>query len=360
MMHTARLCLLTLFFLSLNWPDSIAQDQATKTFHIGGFVDAFYAFDFNRPLGAERQSGFFNHNRHNEFNLNLAMLRTAWNEEHFRAVLDVQFGTYAIDNYAAEPGGLQHIYQGYAGLRLSEGLWLDVGVFESHIGWESAISPRNPTLTRSLAAENSPYFLTGVRVEWEANEQLFFTAVINNGWQRIQRVEGNSLPGFGTQANYKPNAQWEFNWSTWIGTDDTDTERRIRYFNNFYTRWSASRNLYLIAGFDYGLQQESIGSSKLQSWLTPALLLQWRWNEQWALGMRSEYYQDAHQIITSTNTPNGFQTQAYSINVDRTLAQNIFWRIEARYMQSQDAIFNGFNGMNNRNFYLTTSLAVEF
>jgi hypothetical protein len=49
---------------------------------------------------------------------------------------------------------------------------------------------------------------------------LEIAGLIVNGWQRIQRLQGNSLPSFGTQINYSPTEKITFNWSTFIGTDD--------------------------------------------------------------------------------------------------------------------------------------------
>ena len=38
----------------------------------------------------------------------------------------------------------------------ADNLWLDAGIFVSHIGLESANSRDNLTLTRSIMADNSP------------------------------------------------------------------------------------------------------------------------------------------------------------------------------------------------------------
>ena len=37
------------------------------------FADVFYAYDFEEPQCYARQAFFYNHNRHNEFNLNLGL-----------------------------------------------------------------------------------------------------------------------------------------------------------------------------------------------------------------------------------------------------------------------------------------------
>jgi hypothetical protein len=347
------------FGVSIVWP-AWSQDVKPQGFQLSAFLETFYAYDFNRPLGAQRQAGFYHHNRHNEVNINLAMLRMAFEEEKYRAVLDIQAGTYAQDNYAAEQGMLQALYQAYAGVKLGEDLWLDAGIFESHLGWESALSSKNYTLTRSLSAENSPYFLSGVRVQWQANEQLSLLGVISNGWQRIQRVPGNSLPGFGTQVVFRPSKEISFNWSTFFGTDDPDSTRRLRHFHNLYLHWQPEGKFKLIAGFDIGWQQASKGSPGMVHWLTPALIAHYRLNANWALGARSEYMQDENRVVFASPSSAPVGLQAYSFNIDRQIHKNAIWRIEARYMQNEARLFESDNGLSRENFYVTTSLAVEF
>jgi hypothetical protein len=140
--------------------DSIWQEK--PTFNISGFLDVFYVYDFNQSQGAKRQPFLFNHNRHNEFNLNLGFAKLGLEHSKYRANLALQTGTYANDNYSAEPGLLKNIFEANVGLSLNKknNLWIDAGVFASHIGFESAISTDNWTMTRSLLAENSPYFLS--------------------------------------------------------------------------------------------------------------------------------------------------------------------------------------------------------
>jgi len=130
------------------------------TVNIYGFVDIYYVYDFNKPVTDYRQSFFYNHNRHNEFNLNLGLIRLQLVHPKYRANLSMQTGTYANDNYAAEPGVLKNIYEAVVGISLNKenNLWLDAGIMGSHLGFESAVSIDNLTLTRSLSAENSCFY----------------------------------------------------------------------------------------------------------------------------------------------------------------------------------------------------------
>lgn len=329
---------------------------------ISGFADIYYAFDFNEPQGTERQPFLFNHNRHNEFNLNLGLIKFGLEQGKYRANFAVQTGTYANDNYAAEPGLLKNIFEANIGVSLNKknNLWLDVGVLPSHIGFESAISADNFTLTRSLLAENSPYFVTGAKFTYNATEKLEIAVLMLNGWQRIQRLEGNSLPSFGTQVKFNPTEKTTLNWSTFIGTDDPDSVRRMRYFNNFYGQFQVTEKLGLIAGFDLGAQQRTIGNSTYDFWLSPVIIGKYTINENWNTAIRAEYYQDETGIIIPTSSSNGFQTTGLSLNLDYSPTQNIICRVEGRWLNGKDDIFETKTSPSNNNFIIGTSIAIKF
>jgi hypothetical protein len=340
--------------------DSLWQQKPVLT--VSGFVDVFRAYDFNRPQGAYRQPFLYNHNRHNELNLNLGLLRGSVQHAKYRGSLALQAGTYANDNYAAEPQSLQSVFEASAGLSLNRknSLWLDAGIFPSHIGFESAISLENWTLTRSLLAENSPYFLAGAKLSYSPNTSLDLVVLVVNGWQRIQRVEGSSLPSFGTQLAYRPADGISLNWSTFVGTDDPDVSRRMRYFNNLYGQFQLTERLGLITGFDTGVQQRSKHSTAYDLWLSPVAIVRYALSETWATALRGEYYQDKTAIIISTESNTPFNTTGLSLNLDYTPSENLAWRLEARWLKSREPLFAREARLVADNVSIVSSLAIRF
>jgi len=361
-MQKKLLAFLILYLVSLAATAQVDSTwQQKPELSILGFADVFYVYDFNQPQGTERQSFLFNHNRHNEFNLNLGLVKFAINHSKYRANFALHTGTYANDNYAAEPGVLKNIFEANIGVSLNKknNLWFDAGILPSHIGFESAISMDNMTLTRSLLAENSPYFLTGAKLTFNPNDKWEIAGLIVNGWQRIQRLEGNSLPSFGTQVNYSPTEKVTLNWSTFIGTDDPDNTRRMRYFNNLFGQFQLSEKFDLIAGFDIGIQQSAKGVSTYDFWLSPIFIGQYTINNTWKAAIRVEYYQDKTGIIIPTGTANGFQSTGLSLNMDYSPIQNIICRIEGRWLHSMDNVFETKTNMTNNNFIIGTSIAIK-
>ncbi|MGB5188700.1 porin [Robiginitalea sp.] len=331
-------------------------------YSVTGFVDAFYVYDFNKPDGDFRQSFLYNHNRHNEFNLNLGLLGFHLEHPRYRAHLSLQAGTYAIDNYAEEPGVLKHVFEAWAGFALDKrsSLWLDAGILPSHIGFESAVSVENWTLTRSLSAENSPYFLTGARLSYISDGHWQFASLVVNGWQRIQKVSGNSHLSFGTQVLYTPSGDFQINWSTFAGTDDPDTQRRMRYFSNLFGRFQISQKLGIITGFDMGIQQETKGSNIYNLWFTPTIIGQYKMHRYWQTAVRVEYYQDPDGVIIPTDVSDGFRTLGVSLNLDYVPVPGVSGRLEARWLRGREPVFRAEEGTKDQDFFIGASLAVKF
>lgn len=202
-----------LFLVMLLTATVTSAQVDTSALSISGFVETYYTFDMNQPDNHTRPAFLYNYNRHNEVNLNLGYVKAAYAENAVRANLALMAGTYANANLAAEPGVLQNIYEANAGIRVSrtKNLWLDAGIFSSHIGFESAHSPSCWTLTRSILAENSPYYESGVKLSYTSdNQKLFVSGLILNGWQRIQRIDGNNTPAGGYQLTIKPSDKITF------------------------------------------------------------------------------------------------------------------------------------------------------
>lgn len=330
--------------------------------HLSGFVDVFYVYDFNDPASEVRQPFLYNHNRHNEFNLNLGFVKLGIVHAKYRANVAFHAGTYVNDNYAAEPGVLKNILEANAGVSLNKknNLWVDGGVFASHIGFESAISIDQWTLTRSLLAESSPYFLSGVKFTYQPDSKWELAALVCNGWQRIKRLQGNSMLSFGTQLKADPTENITINWSTLTGTDDPDSTRRMRYFSNLYGQFRLSDKWGLIAGFDMGVQQRSKNSPVYDQWFSPVLIIQYALNNNWKAALRTEYYKDVTGIIIPTGTANGFRTTGLSANIDYSPISNVACRFEGRWLHSADDIFTYKKSFTNNNVFIGTSIAIKF
>lgn len=339
------------------------EKNGTNPLSFSGYIETYYSYDFGNPLLNTRPSFVYSHNKHNEFNLNLGIIKAEYTQKNVRANLAIAAGTYMNANLAAEPGVLKNIFEANVGVKLSNtaNLWIDAGIFASHIGFESAIGKDCWALTRGILADNSPYYESGVKLTYiSPNEQWTISGLLLNGWQRIQRVPGNSTLGIGHQITYKPSAAVTLNSSSFIGNDKPDSLRQMRYFHNFYGIFQLSKKLAITAGFDLGFEQKFKGSKQYNTWYTPIVMAKIQADDKNSITTRLEYYSDANQVIIGTGTPNGFKTWGYSVNYDHAISNQAVWRIEARALSTKDKIFEKNGSLTNSNFFVTTALAISF
>ena len=357
--------IITIALLAFGFTTITAQEAAKEKSPLtfSGYLETYYSYDFGNPDNHLRPGFVYSHNKHNELNLNLGLVKVNYAKDIVRANFALMAGTYAQYNMAAEEDLMKNVFEANVGVKVSKtaNLWVDAGIMPSHIGFESAIGKDCQNLTRSILADNSPYYEAGVKIGYTSpSEKWYLAALYLNGWQRIQKIEGNQTPAFGTQVTYKPSGKTTLNWSTYVGNEQPDVDRKWRYFNNFYGQFKISDKTNLTAGFDIGSQQSANQSDKYDTWFSPVLILQYKPTAKIQLAARGEYYDDEKGVIIASGAPNGFKTYGFSANFDYLVSDNVLFRIEARNLSSKDKVFLKNGNPTDTNTFLTTSLAISF
>lgn len=345
------------FFFGLIFGDAHGQD--TSAFKLGGYGEVYYGFDFSQPANGERPDFLYNHKRHNEFNANLLLLHGDYERDGVRGAVGLMAGNYAQYNLALEPEALRNIYEARVGLRLSKTreLWVDAGIFPSHIGFESAIGMDCMTLTRSLVAENSPYYEAGAMLSYKPRRTTF-TVLVLNGWQRIQREPGNQRPAFGTQLKFDNDEGTVINWSTFVGSMGPDSIGLWRLYNNFYAQ-NEGEDHGMVLGVDVGIQegeQGGVNTGGASGWFTIVGIYRQRISGRWWGTGRVEYFLDDRSV--ASNAP---ALLGASLGLDLRLSERAAWRVEGRVLGSNTDWIIGAEGRPQQtNVALTTALAIRF
>ncbi|UYZ60188.1 porin [Hymenobacter latericus] len=347
---------------SIGTMDSTATQSSSIA--LFGFADAYWGID---AVSKNRQRPYFlySHSRSNELALNNAILGVRYTDEQVRGSVALHAGTYVEANYASEPQSLRHVYEAYAGFRPVPKTWLDLGIFQSHIGFESAISKDNWTLTRSLMAENSPYYEAGARLCYEPNTRISFTALVLNGWQNLR--DNNRAKALGTQVLWKPNRQLAINSSTFFGNEQPqDSTRRRRIFHNAYVSYAATPRLALAVVFDVGWQQRELSrSAPYDVWYTGAAFLRYRLSSKWSATVRGEFYRAARGVVIRSVAPRAAEQSVRlagaSVNCDYAPSAMVLCRLEGRVLRSAAPLFeDGNNSLRQLYANITSSIAISF
>ncbi len=343
-----------------------AQDTA-RVVTIGAFVDAYFAWDFNGPRPGDFDRAYTTQPaRQDEFNVNLAYVELKVAGPRLRGRLALQAGTAVQANYAGEPttGGVsgpdlaRHIQEAVAGVRVAENLWIDAGIYLSHIGQEGWISRDNPTYSRSLIADFSPYYEAGVRATWSPSRALTAQLHVLNGWQNI--AETNRAKALGVRLEYAASPHLAIGYDDFIGDEAPDTApSRLRVFHEIFATATAGR-LQLWVTLDYGTQGRAPAPGT-SAWYGGAVVARVALRRTVALAGRVERYADPGAVIVRTGTPYAFRVNGASLGVDVTPAPGAQWRTEVRAFAARDPVFPARGaGFRHGDGFVVSSLALTF
>lgn len=347
----------TLLFVS-NF--ATAQDSlptAIKSISLSGYADLYYQYDNNNPSTGERPLCFFNFRKNDRVSTNLFLLKASFAKKKWKANLALMAGDYATYNLAGEPELLRFINEANIKYSFSEKFSAEAGILPSHIGMESAIAKDNWHLSRSLLAENSPYYETGIKLNYSFSKKLSASVMVLNGWQNIK--DNNSSKAIGTQVQFMPSGKWLINSSTFIGNEKPGNAAQLRLFHNFYATYIFNKKCKAAVLVDAGSQRKA-SKDGWDNWMGAATFFQYAFTAQLSAAVRMEWYKDRAGVIVSAYQPQAFNVSGYSINIDYLIHKNISLRTEAKLLAAGEKIFVANNSLANKSSSILTALAVFF
>jgi Putative beta-barrel porin-2, OmpL-like. bbp2 len=343
------------------WPLLAQRTDTTTHVSVHGLVDTYYAFDFGRP--ADRERRFTTQPvRHNEANVNLAWLGVSAERERVRARVALQTGTSVQANYAGEPRKgntsgpevARFLQEGVVGVRLASTLWVDAGVYLSYIGLESWSSSDNPTYTRSLVADYSPYYLSGAKLTWQPSKRVSAQLHAMNGWQNIS--ENNDSKAVGGRIDFTVSPALTLSYANFFGNEQPDgSQSSLRSFNQVMAKGT------LPTTTEWQMQLD-VGSEARSDWYGVVAIARQPVTPRVAVVGRLERFSDPDQRIVSTGSSVGFVANGASIGIDVQVDRGVRWRSEFRGTRASEAVYPvaASRSLQRGNSLLVTSLSLAF
>ena len=335
-------------------------DSSTKV-RLHGFVDMYYAYDFTRPADGERRFTT-QPTRHDEVNVNLAWIGITVDREKVRARLALQAGTSVQANYASEPRNgassgpdlSRLIQEAVVGVQLNDRVWVDGGIYLSYIGLEGWSSSGNLTYTRSLVADYTPYYLSGVKLTWAVTPRLTAQLHGMNGWQNVS--ENNRSKAIGSRLDYTVSQSLTLSYANFFGNEQPTGSRAVlRTFHQGMVKGLLHGGLQWQGQVDIGRQAD-------EGWYGVMATVRQPISPRVALTGRVERYADPDQVIITANNTTGFVGNGASAGVDVTVDTGVQWRSELRSVRTTAELY--FDGVAQRptrtNTVLVTSLSFAF
>ncbi len=312
---------------------------------IGAYLSTYYAL-----YTEDEQINFVKHPtmapRNNQFGLNMAMISLAYKSTKLRSNITFHYGDIAESTW---PSKYNLIQEANAGVQLIKKLWLDVGVFRSHIGLESTQPRENVTSSMSLANVYEPYYFSGAKLTYNVNTKLSLQVNAFNSFSSIIETNKNKL--IGASIVYSPNEALTFTYNFITGDDTPDSSKikHQRYYHNLYLTYQ-KKKLSLGAEFNFGIQEYSkiidtytLSTAYMNSSL---VVVKHQTFEQFGFYGRGEWFSDIDEMI-SAGTKMGKYTWGATIGIEYKPVKNIAISMEGRYLKSDKPNFIYNNSLND-------------
>lgn len=316
---------------------SLDENLVEPKLEIGAYLSSYYSFyteDKSNPYVKHATMAA----RNNQFGLNMVMISLGYRSNKVRSNITLHYGDIAESTW---PAKFNMIQEANAGVQLIKNLWLDAGVFRSHIGLESTQPRENITSSMTLANVYEPYYFSGAKLTYLISQKLSLQLNTFNSFSSIIETNKNKL--FGGSIVFAPNEHLSmtYNFITGDDTPDTIKLKHQRYYHNFY--FTYQKNKISIGGeFNYGIQEYSkrldeytVNTAYMNSSL---LLLKHQSFKKIGFYGRGEWFSDEDEIL-STGSNMGKYTWGATLGIEYKPVKNMALSLEARQLNSEKENF---------------------
>jgi putative OmpL-like beta-barrel porin-2 len=334
-----------------------------------GFVDAYYAFNFNQPGNLGGPSGpngidgnalqFFDNNT-NQFSLNAieavvdrAPDATAGGTGRAGYHIGIIYGQAAQavngpnNSLDRSTLALKEAYVDYIA-PIGKGLTFTFGKFVTPAGAEVIETNGNWNYSRSILFYYAvPFFHFGANAKYTFNTQWSITGYLVNGWNNSQEV--NTGKTYGVSLAYTPTKQWAITENYMAGPQDDayffgtsgGPNSNWRQLSDTIIAYTPNTKWNFIFNGDYGYGDKypitvtaktttSTTSSQPVDWWGAAGYVKYAPNEKSYLAIRSEYFSDPEGFALfgpgNLNGHAGEGTATYAYNITSGLQSRFEFR----------------------------------
>lgn len=279
-------------------------ETAKPSFIFGGYAEAFYQWNFNRPAnGLTNYRGF--DNRHNSFTLSNVALDTSWEVADIVGKVTLQVGHTPSTYYLAEPNSpgsaganssgaelWKYIQQAYVGYRfgLGRGLLLQAGIFLSPIGPEAMAVRDDWNWSRSNLFFGLPYYHTGAKITYPFTDAWSVTVACYNGWNSV--VDNNAEKSVAAQVTYTRPDKLALSLLYFGGVErpsGAPEGRPWRHLVDMHATWQINSRLSLLGHVNGGTELGRFGTS---AWIASAFYVRVRAFSKLFFGLRGDVFRE--------------------------------------------------------------------
>jgi hypothetical protein len=306
---------------------------------LGGYVSVYYASYSDTADANNFQKFPTTAPQSDVFALNLAQITARYSSRNARVNTVVQYGDMPRSVWSPVYNYLQ---EANAGIRLFSKLWLDAGLFRTHIGLESVQPRENIASSVAVVTFFEPYYMSGAKLTYQASDKLTLQVNAFNSFNGFLETNHKKAVGFSCVYDVSPKLSITFN-TLW--NDDSPDSAKVahgRLYNNAYLIYK-TRRLTLGLEANYGLQQNtSLKSPNKTAQMYSALAeAKYMLVDKFNIYGRGEYFTDPDEMLTgpeyNQNTQLiGLTVSGGTLGFEFRPLQNAYLRLEGRVLQTHD------------------------
>ncbi len=331
-----------------------ARAQTSLPFTLSGALSLYYSWSVQQPPDGQRAYST-QPATNGQIAVDLAVITGQWSSDHVDARLALQAGTWADVNYVDGDEGWKVVHEANVRLRVDSVFSVIAGIVPSNIGHESSINATNFTLSRSLNADFTPYFMTGAGVIFRPSGHLRFAVYAVNGWQRI--TDNNDQLSGGTTVEWQPTSATTVSWNTYLGNDEPTSQARFRMHNNAWIDHRFSPTVRAVLMGDLSLLRNRLTDTYDAAWYV-GVKGAWQAARIVRFAARTEMMNDPHNVLIRTGP--AFETIGLSLGMDLFPADPLMVRFEVRSLHATQEVFPSSSGMARNDLFGTVALAAQF
>jgi hypothetical protein len=328
-----------------------AAQPAASPVKLEFYIDAYYAFDTDARIKVDSDSNAATPEvlmpkgdrglnavnfRRNEFNLNTAQVTASTQMDWFRGRTTLQFGNIAHSSWL--PSKYSAIQEANLGIRPAANLggdgndlWIDGGIFLTHIGNEALLPRYNWLSNLALVTMFEPFYQAGLRASYNIGSQFNFQLHLLNGYGSIE--DNNLGKTFGWLVGYNPLSNLSLSWAGVVGDESNFGDTAfVRFYNNFNASYQILDDLGVRGQFDIANQSDK------GLYYGAQLTARYDFLERFGVTLRGETIQDPNGVVTSDK----LQGLGVTLGLEYRPLDNAFVRVEGRQLvlnPTSNAIF---------------------
>lgn len=355
-------------------PLCLAQSPPEWTF--GGYLDVYYQYDMGRPASGDNVNGRGFDIAHNRFRIAVAELdiaKTPTSKSPLGLTLQLYGGKNAELIHLAEPGGkdkyryIRQAYLSYAPPNSKNGLQVDLGKFDTWIGYEGVDNRYQDQYGRSFNwTYSEPTYETGLRVLGKLNDKLTGAFFLVRGWNEVE--DGNGSPSFGVALTYGVSPKTTVTLQNHYGDEGSDRINGAGSYGGVGFPNAGTAKVHLVDLIvSYQLSDKTkvalnidhahaVGGANDGSWNGEVVYVKHQVSADKTAAFRFERMEDQNGLRA------GLPIQFYSAtgNYDWALHKNVVLRLELRRDFASQAFFNSDSGLTRNRTTISFAAIVKF